>query len=95
MLGIKFGLLLVLAVFLTSFISESYAESIHFEFDKLEYQTGEDLTISGSIEEFSMPIVAMSIFDPNDKILSANNLELSFIKLVSPISSAIAYAFLQ
>ena len=87
MLGIKVGLLLVLVVSLSSLISDSYAESIKIEFDKSEYKTGEDLIISGSIEEFSMPIVAISIFDPTDKILSANNLELdengNFSKIIS------------
>jgi len=86
-LGIKIGLLLVLAVCFSSLFSESFAESIQVEFDKSEYQTGEDLIISGSIEDFSMPIVALSIFDPDGKILSANNLELdedgNFSKILS------------
>jgi len=75
-LGTKIGILLVVTVCLSGLISESYAESILVEFDKSEYKTGDKLIISGSIVEFSMPIVAMSIYDPNDKILSANNLEL-------------------
>ena len=76
MLGIKIGLLLVVAVCFSSLISNSYAESISVEFDKPEYKTGDKLTISGSIENFTMPVVALSIFDPNDIILSANNVEL-------------------
>ncbi len=68
-------------------ISESFAEPIIVEFDKSEYKTGEKLTFSGSIPEYSMPIVAVSIYDPNGKILSANNLELdgegNFSKTIS------------
>jgi len=69
-------MLLVVTLGLSAFISESYAESILVEFDKPEYNTGEKLTISGYVTEFSMPIIAISIYDPNDQILSANNLEL-------------------
>ncbi len=76
MLGTKSVLLLVVALGLSAFISESYAETILVEFDKPEYNTGEKLTISGQVTEFSMPIIAISIYDPNDQILSANNLEL-------------------
>ena len=76
MLGTKIGLLLVVALGLSVFISEGFAESIAVDFDKSEYNTGDKLTISGDITEFSMPIVAVSIYDPNGKILSANNLEL-------------------
>ena len=35
------------------------------------------LVISGQIIDFGMPVIAMSIFDPDEKIISANNLELS------------------
>ena len=66
----------MVALGLSTFISESYAETILVEFDKPEYNTGEKLTISGQVTEFSMPIIAISIYDPNDQILSANNLEL-------------------
>jgi hypothetical protein len=56
--------------------SEVFADGIFVEFDKSKYNTGDTLHFSGSIPEFSMPIVAVSIYDPNGKILSANNLEL-------------------
>ena len=68
-------------------ISEIFAESILVEFDKSEYNTGDTLILSGTIPEFSMPIVAVSIYDPDGKILSANNLELdeegNFFKTIS------------
>ncbi len=59
-----------------SLISETFADSIFVDFDKSEYNTGDTLTLSGTILEFSMPIVAVSIYDPNGNILSANNLEI-------------------
>ena len=71
-------------------ISEIFADGIFIEFDKSEYSTGDTLTLSGSIQEYSMPIVAVSIYDPNGKILSANNLELdidgNFSKII-PLDS--------
>ncbi|MDX1441326.1 MAG: tetratricopeptide repeat protein, partial [Nitrosopumilaceae archaeon] len=60
----------------SSLISESFAEEILIAFDKSEYDTGEILTLSGTILDFSMPIVAVSIYDPDGQILSANNIEL-------------------
>ncbi|MFB5615510.1 MAG: tetratricopeptide repeat protein, partial [Candidatus Nitrosomaritimum yanchengensis] len=59
-----------------SLVSESFATDILVEFDKSEYSTGDDLTFTGFIPEFTMPIVAVSIYDPTGKILSANNLEI-------------------
>ncbi|MDH3824526.1 MAG: tetratricopeptide repeat protein, partial [Nitrosopumilus sp.] len=71
--------------------SEVFADGIFVEFDKSKYNTGDTLHFSGSIPEFSMPIVAVSIYDPNGKILSANNLELdaegNFSKSISLDSS--------
>ena len=87
MLGNKIGMLLVITILSFTLISESFAENIFFEFDQSEYNTGEKLTFSGSIPEYSMPIMAISIYDPNGKILSANNLELdgegNFSKTIS------------
>ena len=87
MLGHKIGILLVVTMLSLALISESFAETIFVEFDKSEYKTGEKLTFSGSIPEYSMPIVAVSIYDPKGKILSANNLELdgegNFSKTIS------------
>ena len=52
---------------------------------------GDTLVVSGTIVDFGMPIVAMIVYDPDGKILSANNLEISSdgsfsksILLVSP-----------
>ena len=87
MLGNKLGILLVITILSSTVISEVFADTIFVEFDKPEYETGDTLIISGSIQEFSMPIVAVSIYDPNGKILSANNLELdedgNFSKIIS------------
>jgi len=57
-------------------VSSAYADTISVEFDKPEYVLGDSLSISGHISDFSMPVIAFSIFDPDGKILSANNLEL-------------------
>ena len=87
MLGNKLGILLVITILSSALISEVFADTIFVEFDKSEYSTGDTLILSGSIKEYSMPIVAVSIYDPNGKILSANNLELdeegNFSKIIS------------
>ena len=57
-------------------VSSVYADSISVEFDKEEYIIGDSLSVSGQISDFSMPVIAFSVFDPDGKILSANNLEL-------------------
>jgi len=86
-LGNKLGILLVVAILSFSMTSEIFADKISVEFDKSEYNTGDILTLSGSIQGFTMPIVAISIYDPTGKILSANNLELdidgNFSKTIS------------
>ncbi len=87
MQGNKIGILLVISVLSFTLISEVFADTIAIKFDKSEYDTGDTLILSGSIQEYSMPIVAVSIYDPNGKILSANNLELdeegNFSKIIS------------
>jgi len=86
-LGNKLGILLVITILSSALISEVFADTIFVKFDKSEYSTGDTLILSGSIKEYSMPIVAVSIYDPNGKILSANNLELdedgNFSKIIS------------
>jgi len=57
-------------------ITESFADSFVIDFDKQLYSKGDSLFISGKILDFGMPIIAMSIYDPDGKILSANNLEI-------------------
>ena len=57
--------------------SEVFADSFTVNFNKEQYSRGDSLTISGEILDFGMPIIALSIYDPNGKILSANNLEIS------------------
>ena len=75
------GYLLVITLVLTAFppliLTEVFADSFVVDFDKQQYNRGDFLTISGEILDFGMPIIAISIYDPNEKILSANNLEIS------------------
>jgi len=71
-----------MALFSTPVFADSFDVSLNNE----EFQTGDVLEISGQIFEMGMPIIAMSVFDPDGKILSANNLEIvdnSFEKYIS------------
>jgi len=63
--------------------TEVYADSFVVDFDKTQYHKGDSLTVSGEIFDFGMPIIAMSIYDPDGKILSANNLEITSEKTFS------------
>ena len=63
--------------FSTLTLSDVFADSFNVSFNKNSYQTGDTLVISGQIIDFGMPVIAMSIFNPDGKILSANNLDLS------------------
>ena len=80
-------MLLVLAVISFTTLSEVYADDISIEFDKLGYTTGGTLSITGQITDFNMPVIAMSIYDPERKIISANNIEIEsegiFTKTIS------------
>ena len=57
--------------------SNVHADSFVVTLDNLSPEIGDTLLISGEIIDFSMPIIAMSVYDPDGKILSANNLEIS------------------
>jgi tetratricopeptide (TPR) repeat protein len=76
-LGIVLGITLVLAVFSSMIFTEVFADSLIVNFDKEFYDLGDSLTVSGEILEIGMPVIAMSIYDPDGKILSANNIEIS------------------
>jgi tetratricopeptide (TPR) repeat protein len=76
-LGYKSSLLLLLAILIPSIASQSFADSIFVEFDKTDYYIGDTITISGQILDFKMPVVAMSIYDPDGEILSANNVDIN------------------
>ena len=77
MLGYLFGSLLVLTVFSSVIVNEAFAENFSLEFDKPLYHVGDSLILSGSISDVGMPIIAVSMFDPDGQILSANNVEIS------------------
>ena len=44
--------------------------------DKLSYFTKEPITISGEVTDKKMPVIAIKIFDPDEKILGAYSVEL-------------------
>ena len=77
MLGYVIGIILVLAVFSPVIIVDVFAESLIVDFDKSLYDLGDSLTITGQVLEVGMPVIAMSVYDPDGKILSANNLEIT------------------
>ena len=74
MLGTKIALFLL--ILLPFAIPQSFADSILVDFDKAEYQTGDSMTISGFVFDFKMPVIAISIYDPDDVILTANNVDV-------------------
>ena len=77
MLGYFTVITLVLTVLSPLIFEDVFAESFTVIFDKPVYSSGDSITVSGEILEFGMPVIAMSIYDPDGKILSANNLEIS------------------
>ena len=86
------GVTLVLTALSFGFFTESFANdsSFNVNFDKKQYHPGESLVISGEILDIGMPVIAVSVYDPSGKILSANNLEISsentFSKSISLVS---------
>ncbi len=74
MLGSKTEIFLLLTLFIPTILIPSFAEddSLIVEADKAEYEIGDSMVISGLVGEIKMPVVALKIFDPNGRILSAN-----------------------
>ena len=71
------AIILVLTIILSPLIFEdAFAESFTITFDKIIYSTGDSITISCDIIDFGMPVIAMSIYDPDGKILSTDDLEI-------------------
>ncbi len=57
--------------------TETFAESFTADFNKQSYHLGDSLIFSGEISDFGMPLIAMSVYDPDNHILSANSLEIT------------------
>lgn len=80
------SLLIVLSITLSMvpvFADESW---VVVATDKPQYLPGETMEVFGYVLERKMPVIAMSIYDPDGVILSANNVELqdnSFAKTIS------------
>ncbi len=83
MLGYVLGVALVLSVLVPLQFVDIFADSFVVNFDKQLFDVGDSLTISGEIMEIGMPVIAMSIYDPDGKITSANHLEISSEKTFS------------
>ncbi len=78
MLGSKTEISLLLILIIPTFLVPSFAEddSLIIETDKAEYEIGGSMVISGLVGEIKMPVVALKIFDPNGRILSANQVDI-------------------
>ena len=76
----------ILAVFTTipALADDSWMVAVT---DKPQYFTGESVEISGYIVEREMPVIAVSVYDPDGVIISANSVELQeddgFTKIIS------------
>jgi len=82
-LGYVLGFALVLTALSPVIFTDAFADSFNVDFDKQFYGLGDSLTVSGEILDGTMPVIAMSIYDPDGKILSANNLEITSEKIFS------------
>jgi len=71
------GILFVLTILSPAITTQVFADSFIVTLDNEQPEIGDTLLISGEIVEFGMPIIAMSVYDPDGKILSANNLDIS------------------
>lgn len=88
-MNLKFVLLLLVGILPAGLIpafSEDSTE-IFVETDAVEYKTGEELVLSGFVPEKKMPIISISIYDPDNQILTANTVDIqddnSFLKSFS------------
>lgn len=74
---------LVIAV-VPAFAEDSWMVAVT---DKSQYFTGESMEVSGYVVDRKMPVIVMSVYDPDGVILSANNVELQeddgFTKTIS------------
>jgi len=77
MLRYILGILFVLTVLSPVISTQVFADSFVVIIDNESPELGDTLLISGEIIDFGMPIIAMSVYDPDGKILSAYNLEIS------------------
>jgi tetratricopeptide (TPR) repeat protein len=76
-LGLRREMLLPPFLMLIVFsIAPAFADSIFIQTDKEQYFTDDSMTVSGSVENWKMPVIAMSVYDPNGDILSANSVEI-------------------
>ena len=77
MLRYILGILFVLTILSPIIFTQVFADSFVVILDNVQPEIGDTLLISGEIIDFSMPLIALSVYDPDGKILSAYNLEIS------------------
>ncbi len=93
-MGTKIGLILLIltvAISIPLAFADDFGDvKILSATDKSFYETGELLFFSGQVEEKTMPILALRVYDPHGVILSANNVEIkedsTFSKMI-PLNS--------
>ena len=86
MLRYILGILFVLTVLSPIISTQVFADSFTVSLDNEHPEFGDTLLVSGEIIELGMPIIAMSVYDPDGQILSAYNLDInsnSFSKSLS------------
>jgi tetratricopeptide (TPR) repeat protein len=77
MLRYILGILFVLTALSPIISTQVFADSFVVTLDNVQPELGDTLLVSGEIIELGMPIIAMSVYDPDGQILSAYNLEIS------------------
>jgi hypothetical protein len=82
-MGIKTRIIPLILLLAFSFPLAFGDAGITVSTDKLFYETGETLSITGQVEVKKMPILALRIFDPSGSILTANNVEIEEDNLFS------------
>ena len=86
MLRYILGILFVLSTLSPIISTQVFADSFVVTLDNEQPELGDTLLVSGEIIELGMPIIAMSVYDPDGQILSAYNLDItsnSFSKSLS------------
>jgi tetratricopeptide (TPR) repeat protein len=84
-----YSILILSILFSPAFAEENIEDTpiVLVDTDKLVYKIGDSMIVSGLVEEKKMPVVALSIYNPDGGIISANQIDLedddTFSKIIS------------